>query len=108
MDGIAADGQLDSAALLSENALHQRDIRFLDGAFAKGFAELRVRRVVLGDEDYARGFLVQPMHDSRPQRIAGLRKRLPAPKERVDERAGDVSRAGVNGHARGLVDGDDV
>jgi len=46
------------------------------------------------------------MHDSRPQRIARLRKRLPAPQKRVDERAGDVSRAGMNGHARGLVDDD--
>ncbi len=79
MDGIAPNGQLDSAALISENALYQRNVRFLDGPLAKRFAQLRVRRVVLGDEDHARGFLVQPMNDSWPQRIAPLRKRLPTP-----------------------------
>src|SRR5713226_8486945 len=80
MDGVAPDGQLDSAALLSENALHERDIRFLDGPLAKSLAKFRVRRVVLGDQDHARGFLVQAMNDSRPQWIPGLRKRLPAPR----------------------------
>src|SRR6267143_2143526 len=108
MDGIAPNGQLDSPALLSENALHQRDIRFRNGSLAKSFAQLGVRRVVLGDKDHPRGFLVQPMYDSRPQRIAGLRKRLPAPKKRVDECARNIAGAGVNGHASGLVDVDNV
>src|SRR5260370_22361926 len=48
------------------------------------------------------------MNDSRPQWPPGLRKRLPAPQQSIDERASYVSCSGVNGHARGLVDGDDV
>src|SRR5216684_1984554 len=48
MNRVASNGQLDAAALLPENALHQRDIRFLDGPLPKSFAQLRMRRVVLG------------------------------------------------------------
>src|SRR5260370_37953667 len=45
------------------------------------------------------------MHDSRPQRIAPPRKRLPTPQQSIDERACYGSCSGMNGHARGFVDG---
>ena len=48
------------------------------------------------------------MNDSRPQWPPGLRKLLSTPQQSIDERASYVSRSGVNGHARGLVDGYDV
>src|SRR5258708_36791853 len=45
------------------------------------------------------------MNDSRPQWTPGLRKRLPAVQQSIDERASYVPCSGVNGQARGLVDG---
>ncbi len=108
MHRISPNCQLDAAALLSENALHQRDVRFFDGPLAKSFAESGVCRIIFRHQDHTGSFLVQAVHDSRPQRIPALRKRLPAPQKRVDQRAGNISGACVNGHPRGLVDGDDV
>ena len=43
-----------------------------------------------------------------PQRIAGLRKRLPTSQQRVDKRARCVARPRMHRHACGLVDGDDI
>ena len=64
--------------------------------------------VVFRDENHAGGFFVQAVHDAGTQRIGGLRERLAAAEERVDERAGDCARASVHDHAGGFVDGDDV
>ena len=72
MNRVASDCQINAAAFLRKNALHQRDIRLLDGALAKRVPEFCVRHVVLGHQDHARSLLVQTMHDSRPQRIATL------------------------------------
>jgi len=44
------------AALLSKNALHQRNIRFLDGAQAKRFAEFGVRGIVSWQPESRRKF----------------------------------------------------
>ena len=67
-----------------------------------------MREIIFGDEHDSGGFLVEAVNDARPQRIAGLRKSLTAAEERVNERAGGISRASVDGHARGFVDDDDV
>jgi len=48
------------------------------------------------------------MDDAGAEGIAGLRERLAAAKKCVDERALGIASAGVNGHASGFVDGDDV
>ena len=108
MDGIAADGQLDVAGFFLELPLHESDVGFFYFPLAESFAKLGVGGVVLGDENHAGSFLVQAVNDAGTQRIAGLRKRLAAAEERVDESAGNCSGASVNGHAGGFVDGDDV
>ena len=92
----------------SKGPCDEGDVGFVDGALAEGFAEPGVGGVVFGDEDDAGGFLVEAMNDAGAKGVAGLRERLAAAEEGVDERAGGVAGAGVDGHAGGLVDGDDV
>ena len=91
-----------------EMAFDEGDVRLLDGASAEGFAEFGVGEIVFGDEDDAGGFFVEAMDDAGAEDVAALRERLAAAEERVDERAGVVSGAGVDDHAGGLVDGEDV
>ncbi len=108
MNGVAPDGQLDAAGFFLELTLHEGDVDLLHFALAECFAKSRVGAVVFGDENHAGSFLVQAVDDAGTQWISGLRKRLAAPEERVDERAGDYTGAGMHGHAGGFVDGDDV
>src|SRR6516225_6033718 len=48
------------------------------------------------------------MHDSGAQWIASLGKLQPSSEQRIHQRAGWIACAGMHGHSRGLVDGDDV
>jgi len=105
---IAADGEIDAAAVFPQQALDEGDVRFLDGAPAEGFSELGMRCVIFCDEDYAGGIFVEAMNDSRAQRVTTLRQCLTAAEQGVDERSMSISGAGVNGHASGLVDDHDV
>jgi hypothetical protein len=106
--GIAGDGQIDRPVLLFHKALHQGDVDFLDLALAEGFAELGVRGVVFGDQDDAGSIFVEAMHDAGAKSVAALRECLAAAKQGVDQRAAGGTRAGMHGHAGGLVDRDDV
>jgi hypothetical protein len=108
VNGVAGDGQLDAAAVFVEESLSEGDVGLADGAFLKGFGELRVSEIVFGDEENAGGFLVEAMDDAGAERILGLRERLAAAEESVDEGALGNSCAGVNGHASGFVDSDEV
>ena len=91
-----------------EMAFDEGDVGFFDFATAKGFAEFGMGEVVFGDEDDAGGFLVEAMDDAGAEDVATLRERLAAAEERVDERAFVVAGAGVDDHAGGFVDGEDV
>jgi len=99
--GSRPNGQLDSPALLSENALHQRDIRFRNGSLAKSFAQLGVRRVVSwGDKDHPEVFLVQPMYVPGRNGSPDCESAARAPKKRVDELCPKHCRRRVNGHGQ--------
>jgi len=67
-----------------------------------------VSEIAFGDDDRAASVLVQPMNDTGPQRITALRERLAAAEKRVDERPGKIPRSGMDSHAGGLVDDDEV
>ena len=107
-DGIAGDGQLDAAALFGEHALDEGDIGFLDAAFAKRLREEAVGEIVFRDEENARGFLVNAMNDAGAEGVATLRKGLAAAEQGVDEGPVGVPCPGVDGHAGGFVDGEEV
>jgi hypothetical protein len=108
VNGVAADGQLDPARFFLEDSLHQGEVCFLHGALLEGFTELGMRRVVLGGQNHTGSFFVEPMYDSRAQRMATRGKGQAAAKKRVDQSARYVSRARVDGHSGRLVDGNDV
>ncbi len=91
-----------------EMAFDEGDVGFFDFAIAEGFAEPGVGEIVFGDEDDAGGFFVEAMDDAGAEDVAALGERLAAAEERVDERAFVIAGAGVDDHAGGLVDGDDV
>src|SRR4051794_7539836 len=48
-------------------AVHKCDVAFIDLASGKLLAELAMRDIVLGDDDQSRRFLVEAVHNSRPQ-----------------------------------------
>ena len=104
----APDGQHDAAGLFFQNALHHRQISFFYGALVERFAKLGVRRVILGNQNHAGSLFVEAMHDSGTQRVTAFGKLQAPPKQRVHQRTRHVPRAGMDGHSRGLVDGNDV
>jgi hypothetical protein len=64
--------------------------------------------IVLCHQNDAGGAFVQAVHYAGTQHIAALRKRLAPAKQRADQRAAGIARAGVHGHPRGLVDRQDI
>lgn len=106
--GIARDGKLDAAFCAGEFSLHEREIRFLNSARAKSFGKFGMCEIVFGDEDCSARIFVKAMDDARAQGVAALRERLAAAKKRVDECAARVPCSGVDGHASGLVDDDEI
>src|ERR1035438_9139696 len=65
-------------------------------------------KIIFGDEEDSGSFLVEAVDDARAQGVVRLRKTLAAAEERVDQRALRVPCPRMNGHARRLVDADDV
>src|SRR5256885_12153685 len=105
---IARDGKFDAALCPGEFAVHEREIGLLQGARLKGFGKFGVSEIVFGDDYRAARVFVQPMNDAGPQRVTALRERLAAAEKRVDERAARVPCSGVDRHASGLVNNDEV
>ena len=61
---VGADGQIDDALILHDQAVEQGDITLADGVLFKLLLQSLMGRLVLGKDDQARGFLVQAMdHD---------------------------------------------
>src|SRR5437899_854807 len=71
-DWITADGRVDRSFCCFHPAVHQRDVCLLYLAPRELFRQLSVGYVRLGHQHQAAGFLVQTMHDSRPQLSANL------------------------------------
>ena len=64
--------------------------------------------IVLGDDHHARGALVQPVHDARPQLAADAAEIRHVVEQRVDQRARRVAGGRVHDHPGRLVHDDDV
>ncbi len=105
---IARNSQIDAAMIFGEFPFDEGQVSLPDFAAAKSFGETGVCGIILGNEDGARGFFVQAMDDSRAKGIAGARERLTAAEKRIDECAASMACAGVDRHARGLVDDENV
>jgi len=112
MDWIAADGKIDLSGKLIEGAFNQRKVSFFDGAGAERLGQFCVRKVVLGDDDETGGFFVEAVDNAGTKAIfefgAALRERLSAAEERVDQRAMRIPCPGMDAHAGGFVDDEQV
>lgn len=106
--GVAPDRQVDAPVSFLQHALHERDISFLDLAPPERLAKLRVRKVILRNQDHAGSVFIQPVNDPGTQSVCSLGQLLPPPKQRVDQRPASNPRAGMNRHASGLIHCDDV
>jgi hypothetical protein len=105
---IARDGFFDAAAIHPDAAADQRQVGLLHLAAGKLRGQGAMRGIVLGHQQHAAGIAVEAVDDAGPQLAAQRGERLEAIKQRVDQRAGVHSRARVNHHAGGLVDGYEI
>src|SRR2546423_165583 len=58
MNGVAANWEINFAGGIIEAAFHQSDIGLFDGAGTERFGQLRVSKVILGNDNEAGGFFV--------------------------------------------------
>ena len=87
---------------------HERDVLFLDLAIAELACQLRMRRIVLGDNHQSGSAAVEAMHDARPLLAADAAQILDVVQQRVDQRATGVTGRGMDDHSCRLVDDDDI
>lgn len=86
MNGMALDGLVDNTRGLSRCAGDKSEIDFSHRARGELFRKIAMGRVVLGYDERAAGFLVEPMHDPRPFLSADPGQIFAMGEERVDER----------------------
>ena len=68
--GMPRDGRADFAGGAARLAADERMVNLVNFARGKLFRERNVRFVVLGDDEAAAGFLVEPVDDARPRHAA--------------------------------------
>src|SRR5215469_17084660 len=87
---VARDGKLDAPRTFVQLAVNQCKIRFFNLVTAELFCERAMRQIISRNQQRARSFAVEAMHNSRPQLTADGRKFATAAKfmqQRVDHRA---------------------
>ena len=104
MRRMPGDGGVDFAGIARKFAAHNRVVNFPDLARGKLFGKCQMRLVILGNDEAAAGFLVQPVNDARPRDTADAAERTPAMVEqRVDECVFLVSGGRMYDEPGGLV-----
>ena len=106
--GVSADRCVDHRLGRLEAALDQREVGLVHATLAELAREARVGPLVLCDNDEAGRVLIEAVHDAGPLHAADARQVGAVPQQRVDQRVLRVPRARVHGHARGLIDHDEV
>ena len=101
---MMADRLIDDFAVPVEAAQRYREIFFLYPFFLEKSGQIRVRHVVLGDNNRAARIAVEPMYDSRPGGPA-VRAQLAreAMRQRPDERSGPMAARRMYDHVGGLI-----
>src|SRR6185436_1768728 len=84
--------------------VHEREVRLLHASCLERALERLERGVVLGDDEAARGLLVQAVHDARPEHAPHAGQAGDVVEQRVHERAARMSGGGVDDEPRGLVE----
>jgi len=108
VDGIAGDGTFDAALLRGHRSVDQCEIDFLDFAAGKLGCQAVMGRIVLGDEEDSAGEAIEAMDDAGAQFAGHAGKRMEAMEQGIDQGSGMNAGAGVDDHAGGFIDGDEV
>lgn len=98
--GVAADGEGHRLLVPGNGSGDEGEIAFFDGALGEHAGERGVGREALGGEQDAGGAAVEAMKE--------VRFAVAEAAEGVVDRAGPLAAGGVDEHAGGLVDGDQV
>ena len=106
--GVTADGGVDGAAGGIEVALHQGVVHLVHGVLPEGTFEHRVGPLPLGHDHDARGAYVQARDDALALGGAGGGHSYVHGLQGAEDVGAVPPHGGVRGHARGLVDDDDV
>src|SRR5262249_25524797 len=89
-------------------SVDEREVRLLDAPGLERALERLKRRVVLGDDEAARGLLVEAVDDARPGHAADAGQSLHVVKERVDERPSCVACGRMDDEPGGLVEDEEI
>src|SRR5215471_9034236 len=104
---VASDRLVDPSSRLNFSP-DERDVFLLDFPIVKLPRQLLVRGVVLRDDHQPRGAPIEPMDDAGPLLSADAAQVADVMEQRVHERAARMSGSGMDDHAGGLVDDDQV
>ena len=105
IDPVTTDRSLDPARARSRRPFHEREVAPLDLTPANRLLKSLVRGVGPRDDEQAGSVAVEAVDNSRPILVTAGRVEGEQP---VDERAGVVTRTGMNHDAGGLVDNEQV
>ncbi len=106
--GVPAEGRLDDALFRLGSAVHQGQVRLAHLPLLQLACELGSGALAPGDDEEARGVLVEAVDDAGPHRVAEGRQLGRRRQQGVDQRPAGVSRRRVDGEPGGLIDDDDV
>ena len=87
---------------------HERQVLFLHLAIGELSRQFLMRAIVLRHDYEARRTAIEPMDDARPQFTADATQVLDVMEEGIHESSAGVSGTGVNDHAGGFVEHDDI
>ena len=103
--GVAADIALDGTGVVCYIAPNQRPVGALDGMFEKLSGKLQLRYLILGHHQQSGSVLVDAVHQHAHPLVGSVRPLADAQMvgEGVDQRAAEMTEAGMHHHAGGLV-----
>lgn len=105
--GMPAQLGFDHPFIRANFAPDDSAILALDFASGKLVGQFAMHVVVFGDDKQAGSAFIQPMHDSRPHIMAGVRL-SEMMEQGIDQRSREIAMSGVRNHAGGFVDHEQV
>ena len=105
---VSRDGVGDAARCLLHASVNQGEVVFLNNSSLKLSCQRLMRAVTPSDHQDAACVAVQAMHNSRAELAVKRGQRAKAMQQRIHDSAAVVPGSGVDHHAGGFIDGDDV
>ena len=101
---MPTDQILDTPAGLLRHPVHRREVELADATLRKLLGEQSVRAIMLGHDHAAARFLIEPMHNARPQLTADAAKIIAMMEQCIDQRAIRIPCRRMHDQARRFVD----